>query len=80
MLGGAMWMIDEHGEGEGSSGAVEEKVMLAGLGIIAAGAIVDIALLPRAIRRANRLPAALNALPIALGSHGGFGIGLSGAF
>lgn len=80
LIGGMMWMVEEKGEELDPSVGIEKEVMLVGLGILAAGTIVDIALLPRAVRRANHTPAALRALPIALDSHGGLGLGLSGAF
>lgn len=82
VLAGVMWLTEEKGGGEPQepSVAIEEKVMLIGAGIVAAGAIVDIALVPRAVRRANRTPSALRAYPIALGPSGSFGLGLSGTF
>ncbi len=80
LFAGFMWLAEEKGEYEEPSVALEEKVMLVGAGIVAAGALVDIALLPRTVRLANRTPSALRAHPIALGSSGGFGFGLSGTF
>ena len=83
VIGGIGWLTEEHSpDSHETSIDVETAVIYGGLGVLAAGAIIDIARTPAAVRRANRRPArvidiaAVSPTPV----HHGAGFALSGRF
>ena len=83
VIGGIGWLTEEHSpDSHETSIRVETALIYGGLGVLAAGAIIDIARTPAAVRRANRHPARVIDLAAVAPTpvHHGAGLALSGRF